>query len=443
MRNPIIHNIPAFRRAISEIQCGEPFFTLSADDVHELPFETKDIGVELPDEFPNCCEFHKGIIEDSTEWFEEFPECCEDHKKLLKQNWFNKAIYQGIELSIAKKVRYTEAIIEMNSEKDDWYKTITDFIEYICVSFGHPSIGQSLYLNYIEHFIESTTAKTFKFEKEKREKLIEYINTPIQSSRNDDNGSLNELAKIYKSWLNSLPKFTFLNQLKEKLSKRLPILKDEEYNPFLETYKYKKKTKSELINHLYNDTKSILLHITGDKLIEKGIIKDFQSHQYQLILEHHKHTQNLNLKKYENSERKYVEVLNKWLYNEKKLFQSLDNLKVKPPKPRKNDPTLQELFRGGKEKYDLFIKLLKSNKVEALNEKNEWIYEGPKSSIVACFIALEELGIIKKIQAKAKLQRIVRTEIQFDATEKLFRNSCNSTDSLYFNELFSKELLAK
>ena len=64
-----------------------------------------------------------------------------------------------------------------------------------------------------------------------------------------------------------------------------------------------------------------------------------------------------------------------------------------------------------------------------------------KSSIVACFQALEDLDFIKKNLPKSTLQRVVATKIQFGGNEKLFRRKdWNMDDYDEFERLFKGNL---
>ena len=102
--------------------------------------------------------------------------------------------------------------------------------------------------------------------------------------------------------------------------------------------------------------------------------------------------------------------------------------------------TFLELFKWNEERVDKFIKLLKTPKINAIDENYRWIYNIRKSSIVACFEALEELNIIKKGIPKSVLRRTVSTKIKFDGNEKLFRNPTNPRDYDEFYRLFQHQL---
>lgn len=104
----------------------------------------------------------------------------------------------------------------------------------------------------------------------------------------------------------------------------------------------------------------------------------------------------------------------------------------------KKDPTFLELFRSNEERMEKFFDVLRMESVMALDEKNKWIYNDRKNSIVSCFKALEDLGYIKKIK-KASLRRVVETKIFFPGGERLFREKLlNEDDGEFFYSLFEK-----
>ena len=124
-----------------------------------------------------------------------------------------------------------------------------------------------------------------------------------------------------------------------------------------------------------------------------------------------------------------------------KYLNFLVNLKeeINPKKDtnriNKEDPSFLKLFRNNQVKMDNFLSLLKSLHFEALDEHNDWIFNSRKSSIVACFRALEELEIIKKLNNEAQLFRVVKTKIGFEGNIKLFRNQFNQDD---YDSFYSK-----
>src|ERR1051326_442649 len=100
--------------ALQRLECNEtPFAEVSSND-----FELTYIEIQPPEgytipkndatgeQFPNCCEYHRGVLKSALVWFEKFPNCCEPHKKLLTAPWFNKLNYQGMPLKVTNQLSY-------------------------------------------------------------------------------------------------------------------------------------------------------------------------------------------------------------------------------------------------------------------------------------------------------------------------------------------------
>jgi hypothetical protein len=128
--------------------CGETLLLMDINQSYELPFDTKPIeGYRLPinektgEQLPNCCLFHKAAFEGAKSWFETFPDCCEGHRKMVLQGRIKKTDYNGTPEKIVRQLSYTEHQITHRFEIQDWYKDITDYIEYNVLSFGQPNVG--------------------------------------------------------------------------------------------------------------------------------------------------------------------------------------------------------------------------------------------------------------------------------------------------------------
>lgn len=126
-------------------------------------------------------------------------------------------------------------------------------------------------------------------------------------------------------------------------------------------------------------------------------------------------------------------------YLEKLLNEDKQTLKTKNRKTSQ-DLTFEYLFRQNQDREKAFFKLLGNPSIGALGPKNNWIYNKRKSSIVACFEALEDLNYIRKNLKKSELRKIVETKIQFEGSEKLFRLGFNQDDYDYFLKVFKSHL---
>lgn len=116
-----------------------------------------------------------------------------------------------------------------------------------------------------------------------------------------------------------------------------------------------------------------------------------------------------------------------------------DTLKPKVKGKREvKDPTFLELFKSNQDRVHKFFKVLKSR--EIIDNDKKWSHDSKrKSSIVACFQCLEDMNYIKKLK-KASLHRIIKSEINFEGNEKLFRNWFNPDDYDEFQSYFIRYL---
>ena len=318
---------------------NKPFIEIDAENFTLSAFETKPIeGYEVPtnketgEQFPNCCPIHKSVFERAESWFSKFPNCCEPHKEFNGKWWFNKENYNGIAEKIVKQLSYTEHHISERIKKNDWYKDITDYIEYNISSFGHPAVGLHLYLGNVKHYIQNTKSE---LNKEQRQRLIEFIEgyyKPSETEKTD----LNILNSTYQKWLKEFPfeLNSYFGNLKQHFEKQLPILNGKpEVNIYSGIAKAKMHTKSSLIEALINLTNSLLTQINGVTLYEMGLITDANKIKLELVINSRK----LKLKQgYKNSspneEQRYRKILKEWFKDEKKFIDEIAPLlKALPP----------------------------------------------------------------------------------------------------------------
>ena len=75
----------------------KPFIEIDAEHFVIQGFNTKPIeGYEAPKNFPNCCDYHKHVLNDAESFYDRFPNCCKAHKKLISKPWFQKELYDGL-----------------------------------------------------------------------------------------------------------------------------------------------------------------------------------------------------------------------------------------------------------------------------------------------------------------------------------------------------------
>ncbi len=320
---------------------NKPFIEIDAEHFTLSAFETKPIeGYEAPtnketgEQFPNCCPFHKSVFEGAESWFSKFPNCCDQHKAMVSKWWYNKANYTGIAEKIVKQLSYTEHHISERINIDDWYKDITDYIEYNVSSFGHPAIGLHLYLGNVQHYIKNTNSE---IPKNKRQRLIEFIETYYNSPKEQTKTDLNILYSTYQKWLKVFPfEISFFSTLKPHFEKQLPILNGKpETNKYTGLAKAKMHTKGSLIDVLLNLTNNLLTQINTTTLYEKGLLTEPQKIKLELVLNERK----MKLKQgYVNSskdeEQRYRKILKEWFADEKRFIDEVTPIvKALPPQP--------------------------------------------------------------------------------------------------------------
>ncbi len=320
---------------------NKPFIEIDAEHFTLSAFETKPIeGYEAPtnketgEQFPNCCPFHKSVFEGAESWFSKFPNCCDQHKAMVSKWWYNKANYSGIAEKIVKQLSYTEHHISERINIDDWYKDITDYIEYNVSSFGHPAIGLHLYLGNVQHYIKNTNSE---IPKNKRQRLIEFIETYYNSPKEQTKTDLNILYSTYQKWLKVFPfEISFFSTLKPHFEKQLPILNGKpETNKYTGLAKVKMHTKGSLIDVLLNLTNNLITQINTTTLYEKGLLTEPQKIKLELVLNERK----MKLKQgYVNSskdeEQRYRKILKEWFADEKRFIDEVTPIvKALPPQP--------------------------------------------------------------------------------------------------------------
>ncbi|MFY0482435.1 hypothetical protein ACI6PS_07490 [Flavobacterium sp. PLA-1-15] len=299
------------------------FTTIDGEYIWDLGFDTlPHCTVNKPKNYPNCCDFHKSIKENAIKKFEKFPHCCDFHRKLVKKDWFKKELYNHVPEKIVKQWIFLECFMDEHIEKDDWYREITDYFDYVFDSFGTPTVGISDFIGHMYHYLKNNHFKE-NFPLWKRKLLIEFINESLNVKKNTEikaKTDINILHGTYQKWVKALPSVI---KEKEKLEQIFPLgvlIHSPHYNRFTQLTKYKTRTNGEFIEILINTTKSFLLQIDSTK------VADAQKHQLEIINESHRIKQVSLLQTYSKKEMKYIKILNIWLKNEKDYFHELNSV---------------------------------------------------------------------------------------------------------------------
>lgn len=416
---------------------NKPFIEIDAEHFTLSAFETKPIeGYEAPtnketgEQFPNCCPFHKSVFEGAESWFSKFPNCCDQHKAMVSKWWYNKANYSGIAEKIVKQLSYTEHHISERINIDDWYKDITDYIEYNVSSFGHPAIGLHLYLGNVRHYIKITNCEIPKI---KRQVLIEFIetyyNSPIDIDKTNKT-DLNVLYSTYQKWLKVFPfEISFFSTLKPHFEKQLPILNGKpETNKYTGIAKAKMHTKGSLIDVLLNLTNNLLTQINTTTLYEKGLLTEPQKIKLELVLNERK----MKLKQgYVNSskdeEQRYRKILKEWFADEKRFIDEVTPIvKALPLQPIK---TKADILNEQLSQYGFF----ELEKVKTLSEQSkvsiiEKIAESGLPYAIAMFDYLQFIPYLEKkhFDSKYKLNREVSKWFDSDKEGRAVKGNISS-----------------
>lgn len=410
------------------------------------------------DGFIAGCPVYKSVYDNLTRHWGKFPNCCPLHQNLSKEPWFNfDENYYCLHRYIMRKLNITVIYTNSLHNVKGGLNELQKFLEYMIVTFGVPSIGADWYLeslykiltdnncNYINIINKAKWKKFSKYIKKKADKA-----NPKSIPRPDK--KINALIDIYREWLELLPKIEPLKESIDDYEWKFmnTILYEPQFNHYLGWTKFKIKNKDRLLESLFDLTKQILDIDTREYIKSKVKINDF-TYKDDIEDEEHRLKQKHLVGQLHPTEEKYVESMYQWLENERIYFERLESrisksltnentVRAKKATQQKPDPSFEDLFRSNSDRVDKFIKILKSDKVQALDNENHWGYNNRKSSIVACFEALENLSITKKLTNKAVLRRVIETKITFNGSEKLFRDHINQDDYNFFYSIFSENI---
>jgi len=343
----------------------------------ELPFEIEPTTGEH--DYTTCEGCKKTLTEltktltkkfNGNEQKKGFPFCCSHHSNLVKVKQFERAFFVNVPVMVVKKILYTNQHIINNHSSENWYKVITDYIEWAVESFGKMpnDCGESLYLSDYFLYVTDLLKRNKEMKAETKARLLEFLNkyqTPNESPKTD----WNILLSTYQRWYKEFPfeLNTYFGNLKQHFAKQLPILNGEpEVNIYSGLAKVKMHTKSSLIEALINLTDSILTQINGVTLYEKGLITDTNKIKIELVINSRK----LKLKQgYVNSspneEQRYRTILKEWFADEKRFIDEITTL-IKALPPQQNE-TKSDKLKAELGKYGFF----ELTAVKPLSEPNK------------------------------------------------------------------------
>ncbi len=410
---------------------------LSYETFELLQFETTPDSDFIPhDNFPNCCEYHKELLDEGVKLYSQFPNCCEVHKGLLNTNWFNKDDYKYIVQKIPLTVAYTIHYFEKHVNDQNWLKLSIDYIEYTIRSFGQFPAGYGDQLgvkNYLMRIVIYLETENQIISKNKRDLLLRYLTEETKKAvvTANETPNLNVLMSIYSKWLKEFPfEISFLSHLKPYFENRNPFLKGEiVVNDFNNTAKAQLIKEDEFINWLLDTTNTILTEFNTLNLHNKGLISDYNKIQLELLLEDRK--QKL-IRGYQNESKdpktRHRKILKNWLKDEKEFMSSLSALFTKKNIEKKPEDELKNTLK----KHNFFelpkVKLLLDEHQEKLYQK---INSEPLPYKIAMFDYLDFLNHLQSnyFTSKYKLNKELSKWFKSDNEGRTIKGHINSLNS--------------
>jgi hypothetical protein len=300
-----------------------PFFLVEGEFVEYGFAVVTPPEIEFKPDFPDCCDYHAGILAQETAWFDRFPDCCRWHKELVQKPWFDRSKYLGRPWKILMQLCYTTHHIYQKINASDWFDDISEYIDYNLASFGSPAVGATQYLAQVERVVRGGTEDFWTTEK--RERLLAYI----EQQENPDVGAradLNLLHTTFQKWLQAIPVLDAFAALKESLTGKVPVglmLHSPQHNRYLGQTAYRAHTRREFVGLLFDLTKSLLADVQSADQMRNGEIADVRGHHLHLLGEQHRLRQSRLVENYTKGEDKYLKLLKNWLRNEQAYFAAL------------------------------------------------------------------------------------------------------------------------
>lgn len=307
-----------------------------------------------------CKKHHKLLVDEITEEFRKFPFCCEYHSDLVNLKEFDKNDFIDIPKITADKIMFSYTHIINNVEDLDWYKDITDYIDYAVESYGSfpPGYGGAFelhnYFNCLFHLLKINrkhlrSDTISKIELNKRlNKIMNYLEIQLKpKTQNEYETDLNLLVSTYEKWVKIFPfDLTYFSHLKEKFKKTLLVVKGKpNTNKYKGVSTVKMHTKDSLLISLVEITRHIISNINAATLFEKGQLDDIEKIELDLVLKNRK----LELDQLETmtnkSKQDYIKVLKKWFKSEKKFINEIKPFldKKKSTATNKNRPNRTDI----------------------------------------------------------------------------------------------------
>ena len=76
---------------VLEINSIIPYANIQPIDEYQKP-----INPETNAMLPDCCAYHKLVLDEARKFYEAFPDCCANHRKLKENPHFNKSDFNSL-----------------------------------------------------------------------------------------------------------------------------------------------------------------------------------------------------------------------------------------------------------------------------------------------------------------------------------------------------------
>jgi hypothetical protein len=317
----------ALTNSLLDSSCN-PFISFKAKTIAP-PFDTYPLeGYEKQENFPNCCDYHKAILNRVVKWLERFPNCCEPHREMQRIYNFDKEDFKDLPLKILNQSDFTRFHIQKRLESEDWYEDITQYLTWNLFSFGQPNIGYFKYILIVKDYLLEKYEVT-KIDENKAKLLIKYIDDSISINPNIEDTGFDMVYETYKKWLEIFPfDIPYFRDIKDEYSKKFPAFDGKLVrNRYTGLVQGKAITKNKLIAYLIQTTKDLLDKIQPRELFRNGIISDIT--KYNFYLESLNVNNSKIVKAYTEKEFEYVSILELWLKNFESFFKNVEPLLTK------------------------------------------------------------------------------------------------------------------
>jgi hypothetical protein len=390
-----------------------PFIEIPANQFN-IPATTIQVpnGWEAPKGFPNCCPFHKSLINNTEDFLTAFPNCCDEHRQYAHRFGILPGSFDYLKEKVVNQMSYIEYIIETKINNEDWFEDITDYFEYNLFSFGSPGIGLHLLRFHLILYLQKSKAPIPKY---KRTKLLNYLDPKTKKTASPN---FNVLRDLYNKWIDTFPfSLPYFTELKETLSKKLPIVSQiNSTNRYNGLTSVKIHTEESIVFYLCELTKNLLYQIKSYEEINKDDF-DVNQRKRELLIESRIIKNKALLLKFDKNELSYIKTIKQWLQDEIEFFKEypLAEVTKKKKSDKKSIPTsLEEITNSGNIQF--IMQMLEDLQI---SENGKFILgERKKGSIRGVVEALHEQMIIPQLTLEISC-KLIATRIELELQSKL------------------------